>query len=524
MRAPGVGLRTSLAAYWLVVCLLQAAGMWLVAERLLLHTLLQQQSTQVRQQLERLASECDTADCPAFTELARQLQLFNPGVVSLQLVDPEGHCLRATNPAELSRGNWGAFSAPPERQWRDESGRRLVRLSHQSPGGWRLDAVLNITPTTARAGRTGRLLLLVALVLAAAAALLGMLASFRLVARPLERLLRQADRLAEADFTFLSSDSGGQLGRLGTALRRMARRIEDKEEALRRQLEEQSRLNRELQQMQQGLIRSEKLASVGRLAAGVAHEVGNPISAVLGYLSMLRDEETGERERADMLERVESEVERIDQVIRDLLSFSRPSRGETVEALPADLAEEALALIRPQKNFKTIEFTCQVDPALPRVRVDPQLVRQVLVNLMLNALDVLDTGAHLWLRALAVSRDEEGQLRWQPGAEPLAAGRQPDWFAGGELHRVHLSQGGRWLLPGQRVVLFCVIDDGPGIAAENLERVFDPFFTTKEPGRGTGLGLSICHSAVAAMGGEIWVWSRPGSGSQFVFSLPVAKY
>jgi signal transduction histidine kinase len=150
---------------------------------------------------------------------------------------------------------------------------------------------------------------------------------------------------------------------------------------------------------------------------------------------------------------------------------------------------------------------------LPQVRADPDLICQVLVNLMLNALDAVESGGHIWVRAALLERSAGGELLW-PG--------DPEFFNLGEVHRIRPPEDGKAIAPGGRVVVFTVVDDGPGIAEENLTRVFDPFYTTKEPGQGTGLGLAICHSSVHALGGEIWVYAKPGSGTQMAFSLPVA--
>jgi signal transduction histidine kinase len=337
-----------------------------------------------------------------------------------------------------------------------------------------------------------------------------------MIVRPVERLLESADRISEGDLTFLlSADRGSELGRLGFSFSRMARRIEEDQRRQKDQIEQLTRLNRELHQAQQGLIRSEKLASVGKLAAGLAHEIGNPSSAILGYVEMLQSEAVEADEQRDALSRIKSEVERIDTIIRDLLAYSRPGRDNVVAVSPEDLVEDAMALIRPQKKSKSIELQIELPDDLPEVRADPDLVRQVLVNLMLNALDVLESGGHLWVRVAVLGRSLEGELGWPgPGAAPA-------FFELGEIHKIRPPEDGKAIKPGRKVVVFTVVDDGAGIAEEQLTKVFDPFYTTKEPGKGTGLGLAICHASVHAMGGEIWVFSMPGKGTQMAFTLPV---
>jgi len=236
---------------------------------------------------------------------------------------------------------------------------------------------------------------------------------------------------------------------------------------------------------------------------------------------MLRSEEIPAKEQGDILARVEAEIVRIDTIIRDLLAYSRPGRSEIAPVLPSELSESALSLIRPQKKFKTVEFALDVPPGLPPVLTDADLTRQVLVNLMLNALDACGKGGHVWVRAVVMGVDDDGRLSWGHG--DAAGPEEPGFFELGDIHAIRPPQGGsRGLSPASRVVVFCVVDDGAGIEDQNLLRIFDPFFTTKEPGRGTGLGLAICHSAISALGGEIWAYSRPGRGTQLAFYLPVA--
>jgi len=388
--------------------------------------------------------------------------------------------------------------------------------------GWKLSGLFALDASDKAAARITYRLLVYSALLAVVMVLLGCVLLNRLIVKPLEKLLQSADRISEGDLTFLlSADRGSELGRLGSSLSRMAQRIEEDQQRLKDQIEELKHLNRELHQAQQGLVRSEKLASVGKLAAGVAHEVGNPISAILGYVGMLRTEEIPEDEQKDILARVESEVERIDTVIKDLLAYSRPGRSDVIQITPAELIESAMLLIRPQKKFKTINFEVEVSKALPAVTADADLVRQVLVNLMLNALDVSQTGGQIWTRAAVLELDEEGEFLWATKTAKPMLESEPEFFDSGEIHRIRPPRDGRSLTPGQRVVVFSIVDDGPGIAEGDLVRIFDPFFTTKDPGQGTGLGLAICHSAITAMNGEIWAFSRLGDGTQLAFYLPV---
>ncbi len=234
------------------------------------------------------------------------------------------------------------------------------------------------------------------------------------------------------------------------------------------------------------LIRSEKLASVGQLAAGVAHEIGNPLAAVLGYVDILRadaaaDDGAGklsEADRRDALSRVKAETQRIDRIIHDLLEYSRPSREEAQPADPLQVLRSAEALLRPQARFRAVAVT--TEPAAsswPEVLVSPGRLTQVFVNLLLNAADAMKGEGTV--RVVCQRRDA----------------------------RVEIG--------------FC--DVGPGIAADVRGKIFDPFFTTKDPGKGTGLGLSVSRSIVEACGGTLELAPATADpGARFVVTLPAA--
>jgi len=528
-RRSGIGLKPLIALQLLVVLGLLALLLGYAGIRLSRHSLVMERVRWVKGFLqssaERLADLCPDLElggiCPGLSGWAERRKASHPSFLVLSVYDPRGDLKATTDPGLASRALWDAFGAhkPGEgggEQWSigEHGGMRVVAVEVPfGRRGWRLTGVFSLEQIDREAGRFTRNMLVYAALITAVMLLLGWVLLHRQIVRPVDRLLQSADRISEGDLAFLlTADKGSELGRLGFSLSRMARRIEEDQKKLRDQIEQLTRLNRELHQAQQGLIRSEKLASVGKLAAGLAHEIGNPISAILGYVEMLQSEEVDAEEQRDMLSRVQSEVERIDTIIRDLLAYSRPGRDNVVEVDPAGLVESAMALIRPQKKYKLIEFNIEVPEDLPPVRADPDLMRQVLVNLMLNALDAVESGGHIWVRAAPLGRSAEGVLEWSGRTE---------FFNLGEVHRIRPPEDGKAIAPGARVVVFTVVDDGPGIAEEDLTRVFDPFYTTKEPGQGTGLGLAICHSSVHALSGEIWVYSKPGQGTQMAFSLPV---
>jgi len=538
MRRTGIGLKPLIAIYIMVIISILAAALAYTAVRLSRHGLVMDQTRLRRETLNdmsaRLIGLCpgllDKKPCDSIAGWTKKLKEIYPALVRLSVFDSQGDLAITSDPELAARAMWDAFGARtagggPRDDWSvwERGSKRVLEVTVPiEEAGWKLSGLFTLDASDKAAARITYSLLVYTALLAVVMILLGCVLLNRLIVRPLEKLLQSADRISEGDLTFLlAADRGSEMGRLGSSLSRMAQRIEEDQQRLKDQIEELKHLNRELSQAQQGLIRSEKLASVGKLAAGVAHEVGNPISAILGYVGMLRTEEIPDDEQKDILARVEREVERIDKVIKDLLAYSRPGRSDVIQIAPAELVESAMLLIRPQKKFKTINFEIEVSPKLPVVTADADLVRQVLVNLMLNALDVSQTGGQIWARAAVLELGEEGKLLWATETAQSVAESEPGFFEQGEIHRIRPPQDGRGLTSGRRVVVFSIVDDGPGIAEADLIRIFDPFFTTKDPGHGTGLGLAICHSAITAMNGEIWAFSRLGLGTQLAFHLPV---
>jgi C4-dicarboxylate-specific signal transduction histidine kinase len=321
------------------------------------------------------------------------------------------------------------------------------------------------------------------LVLAAAGAVLvaGALVLGRGVARPLDRLVEAATRLgAEGGLPPLGppgDQAGTGLARVALAFERTAAALSEERARLAAKVAELEASNRRLAEAREELLRSERLASVGRLAAGIAHEVGNPLGAIGGYAELARAKLAAGTVDADavddFLRRIGTEAGRIDAIVRDLLDFARPAALALGPVQVGAALEAAARLARMQVRWR--EVTLQVDlPAdLPPVRADERRLSQVFLNLLLNAGDAM-SGA--------------GEVR--------VTGRRRD---------------------GQVVVE--VEDSGPGFRPEARLRLFDPFFTTKEPGQGTGLGLSVCHGLMASFGGTIEADEAPGGGARFTLGL-----
>jgi signal transduction histidine kinase len=231
-----------------------------------------------------------------------------------------------------------------------------------------------------------------------------------------------------------------------------------------------------LQETQDQLVQTEKLASIGQLAAGVAHEINNPLGSVLLYADILCKEtpEENEQQRED-LQMIIREANRCKTIVNDLLNFSRQNE---ILAQTIDLNTMLHELAREQRKkelYVSVEILEDLDPALPAIQADPLQLHQVLVNLMNNAAEAMPDGGELTLRT-------------RPGSAP-------------------------------GFVAIGVQDTGSGISEENMKQIFTPFFTTKPIGKGTGLGLAIIYGIVKMHQGQISVQSEVGKGTTFTIML-----
>jgi len=299
----------------------------------------------------------------------------------------------------------------------------------------------------------------------------------RRLVSPVQALQEATDRIAGGDFGHtLDLSSAKELVDLSAALNTMSSSLQRYRGSTAEQLRSLEQANVQLQQVQEELIQSEKLASVGRLAAGIAHEVGNPLSAVLGYVSLLESGLEDPALERDLMGRTTGELERIQRIIRELLDYARPGTGLALTVDPMSLLEDAADTVRPQAAFKRVRVRVESLGPVPGVHVEPDKVHQVLVNLLLNAAHALQGEGRITL--------------W-------AAER------------------------GKEVVLGCW-DDGPGFVVGDLGKVFDPFFTTKDPGEGTGLGLATSQRIVEGFGGWMRASNHPEGGAEVTLALPVA--
>jgi len=302
------------------------------------------------------------------------------------------------------------------------------------------------------------------------------------IVRPIDGMRRASERMAAGNLrTSVPVRGAAEVARLASAFNEMASQLRADRAALQERLEELERTTGELTTAQEQLVRSARLAAVGRLSAGVAHEIGNPLAAIRGMLDLMLAGDLDRDEEREFVSRIQRETERIHHTIRDLLDFSRhePEQLGRIEssASLAEVVEDTVKLVDRQSRFRDIALELAVDESLPRVRGDHERLRQLLLNLLFNAADAMSGGGKI---------------------EVTATG------ANGSVQLV-------------------VSDDGPGINGEILDQVFDPFVTTKPAGQGTGLGLAVCHTIVDRLGGSIRAENRAGGGASFEVSLPAAR-
>jgi two-component system NtrC family sensor kinase len=345
----------------------------------------------------------------------------------------------------------------------------------------------------------------------------------RVLVNPIKDLVRLTKRISDGDFSeSLEVTSKNEIGQLMESFNRMIERLKENQESLGNYLESLESTNKQLKEAQEELIRTEKLASIGRFAAGVAHEVGNPLGAILGYTSILRKEGIGREESEDYMKRIEREIERINKIVRELLDFARPSKFEIREVEINKIVERTLSLLSYQKDFKNIQTQLDLQSDLPLIKGDDSQLSQVFINIILNAIDAMPNGGTLQVQ----TRGYVIEYLYADRAQQIyAARRRSDPMESDYSHlRKHhpFLAGLTRFSRGDRLVKVGITDTGSGIKKEDLENIFDPFFTTKAPDKGTGLGLSISLKIVESLGGEIRVESEVGKGTTFELYFPAA--
>jgi len=327
--------------------------------------------------------------------------------------------------------------------------------------------------------------------------LAGLLVSYlvnRMIYLPLRDLDEGADRLAAGDLdNMIPVRSNDEFGHLATsfnsmtdALRKSHVDLENWGRTLEQKVEEATR---ELHKAQAETARSEKLASVGLLAAGIAHELNNPLTGVLTFSYLVRKNLPEDSRDAEDLDLVIRETKRCATIIRRLLDFSREKTPEKAYGNLNVIIEETLKLIEQPAQIENIKIIMDLDETLPLVWLDENLIKQVIMNMLVNARHAIEGGGSITIKT-RICKEREC----------------PESIAKvGDMAEITIA------------------DTGCGIPAEDLQKVFDPFFTTKDVGKGTGLGLSVSYGTVESHRGTIEVESVFGEGTEFRIYLAVNK-
>jgi two-component system NtrC family sensor kinase len=446
-----------------------------------------------------------------------------PGVVRVRVFDQQGTISYSTDPGEVSHSvdkraeacyGCHAQSQPLTRLNRPDrfriykpNGHRVLGVitpienqpscsnaaCHAHPASQQilgvLDTNLSLAAADASLAQSTRQLLAYTVVAVLLIAFLSWLFVWRVVHKPVKRLTAGTQKLSEGERGFqIEAGSSDELGELADSFNRMSLQLRQDEEeitawtrTLETRVEEKTR---ELNRAHDHVLQVEKMASVGKLAAVVAHEINNPLSSILTYAKLLRkwmERPNGVREKREEAEQcldlIAAESRRCGDLVKNLLTFSR---AQPINLQPTDIAavvNRCYRLVQHQLELNSIQWQTEIAEGLPTVVCDGAQIEQVLLALIMNAIDAMPRGGNLWLSAAATPDGRQLQLQ--------------------------------------------VRDDGCGIAPDILPQIFEPFQTTKESGHGVGLGLAISRSIVERHGGSIEAQSELGRGTTFRVYLPL---
>jgi len=451
-----------------------------------------------------------------------QMMAGEPGVVKIRVFDQQGRITYTTDPAELNHvvdkngeACYGCHSRSqpltrldrPDRFriYRTGGGLRVLGIitpienqpacansaCHAHPTEQNilgvLDTDLSLATTDVQLAESSRRMVAYTLVALVVIAFWAWLFVWRVVGRPIRTLKKGTEQLSAGELGFqISLDSKDEVGELACSFNKMSLQLRAANDAIvasTKTLEERvDQKSRELKTAHEHALHIEKMASIGKMAAVVAHEINNPLSGILTYAKLLRKwidrGETG-RDKHDealqCLDFIAGESRRCGDLVKNLLSFSRTAPMNLEATDLNGVVERSVRLAEHQMELSAIQLHLDLAPILPRVQCDPAQIEQVLIALVMNALDAMPRGGNLWLQTYQHGDEVEIQIR----------------------------------------------DDGTGIAPEILPRIFEPFLTTKDSAHGVGLGLAISHGIIERHHGRIEVLSEPGRGTTFTIALPV---
>jgi len=366
-----------------------------------------------------------------------------------------------------------------------------ARLKQSGKDGY-MTFTLPLSGASEDLSRVRRFLLIYALLDAVVIVVFGAYFLSRYIVAPIRALDKAATRIAGGNLDERAeAHVDNEVGSLAASFNTMADRLSSEIKSL-------ERVNEELNTAQEELLRSSTLAVVGRLAAGIAHEVGNPLGAVNGYLDILARGGLSKDEERDILERSVREVSRIDFIVREFLEISRPASRPLEPVDMNSVVRETVTTLEAHKDFRGIDTAFVLKEGLPPVLIDARKLRQVFMNILMNA-------AHSFAGVEGAKK-----VTIESGTETRTVARR------------RRRDDPRFSTSPERDFVFVrVTDMGSGVSTEAASRIFEPFYTTKGPSMGTGLGLFVSQSIINTYGGEITLSSSEGAGASFTVSLPV---
>lgn len=303
------------------------------------------------------------------------------------------------------------------------------------------------------------------------------------IINPLREMVTATQRIAKGDlFQKVKVPSKDEIGILADSFNQMTRNLKVANEKLIEwgkslEIKVKKRTN-ELVKMQEQLIQSEKLASLGKLSASIAHEINNPLGAILVYGHLLLEETDKNDAHYKNINKIIKETSRCKDIIRSLLEFARPGELEKHSADVNEIVEKSLTVMKQQLNFQNLRLNKNFSPTLPKIKADSIKMQQVFINIIRNAAEAMDGKGLLTIRTFLTERGKYICIKFS--------------------------------------------DTGTGIKEEDKNRIFEPFFSTKDVGKGTGLGLAISYSIVEQHRGKIEVESKVGKGSSFAVKIPIS--
>lgn len=305
----------------------------------------------------------------------------------------------------------------------------------------------------------------------------------QLVIKPIKRLSTLADSRTDFDDgSFFHGEGLGEFTQLSLSLNRLVTRIDGDKQQLRTTVKSLKHANEELQRNRDEMIRAEKLASIGRLSAGLAHEIGNPLGIIQGYIDLLTDTSLSDEDRKIFSKRATQELNRINSLIRNLLDLSRSPIASSIEQIDLHpLLKDLISSIRIRKTKIPIVYSTQLNAAESEIAIDCDGLRQVFLNCILNSIDAIEESDTLEKGTISLTTENNTANH----------------------------------------ITITLTDNGTGIHPDHQDAIFDPFFTTKEVGKGTGLGLAVTHNLIEKSGGQITLSSVDNKGTKIKITLPL---